>query len=325
MTPQALALPRPARPWALHPAHTAELLRLRRALEAAQGQGFRLLLAEWNQLPERDGLIRYLAENHPGGAQLTLTQDWPADFAALQAELESLGRSHPWVQVLGFENWRHTHPEAFRQFNHRREEIAARCPVSLLWWLVPDDLRAIALQAPDFWAWRTAVLDFTHAPDLPAIAQARLDMTQGLAQPEKEARLAEILAYLSAENHTTSPAAAALHREAGEILESLGRWQEAVQHLQAAEQHYRAADDPHSAAHTLRLLAQIDEKRGRVDEALKCLETQVLPLFQKLGDDRSAAITLGQIARLLAAKGEVDAALALHQEMLGIFEGLGDK
>jgi tetratricopeptide (TPR) repeat protein len=31
------------------------------------------------------------------------------------------------------------------------------------------------------------------------------------------------------------------------------------------------------------------------------------------------------IAQLRAAKGEVDAALALHQEKLGIFEGLGDK
>jgi len=35
-------------------------------------------------------------------------------------------------------------------------------------------------------------------------------------------------------------------------------------------------------------------------------------------------VTLGDIARIRAAKGEVDAALQLHQETLGICEGLGD-
>ncbi len=54
------------------------------------------------------------------------------------------------------------------------------------------------------------------------------------------------------------------------------------------------------------------------------LHQEMLGIFEGLGDKRERALTLGDIARLRAAKGEVDAALQLHQEMLGIFEGLGD-
>jgi tetratricopeptide (TPR) repeat protein len=318
------ALPNTRR-WELHPAHTSDLLGLQRALEAAQGKGFRLLFAEWNQIPERDGLIRHLAENHPGSTLLTLTQNWPSDYSALLEQLESLGRDHSLVQVVGFENWRSSRPEAFKRLNHRREEIAARCPVSLLWWLIPDDLQAIALQAPDFWAWRTGVLDFTHAAELPPIAKEWLDLFQGPTQMQREARLSEIESYLSTEKDLSARAAGELHREVGDILESLGRWEDATQHLLAAEQHSREANDLHSAVHALRLLADIDMKRGQVDAALERLEIQVLPIFTKLRDDRSRAITLGQIARIRADKGEVDAALALHQERLDVYEGLGDK
>ncbi len=313
------------RPWELLPAHATDLLRLQRVLESAQGQGFRLLLAEWNQLPDRDALIRHLGEAFSGNALLTLTQDWPPDYAAVLEQIESLGRNNSLVQVIGFENWRLSRPEAFKQLNHRREEIAARCPSCLLWWLVPDDLRTIAMEAPDFWAWRTAVLDFTHTQELPAIAQDRLNLTTGPTQSEKQERLTEILAYLSENQELSAHTQARLHREAGDILETLGRWEDAMHHLTTAEQQFRAADDIHSASHSLRVLAVLDFKRGHVIAALERLEKEVLPLFLQLGDNRSRAITLGDIAQIRADMGEVDVALALHQEELEVYKCLGDK
>lgn len=61
-------------------------------------------------------------------------------------------------------------------------------------------------------------------------------------------------------------------------------------------------------------------ERGEPEKALPCLEQA-----QRLAPtERSRAVTLGDIARIRADKGEVDAALALHQEMLAIFEALGD-
>jgi len=55
------------------------------------------------------------------------------------------------------------------------------------------------------------------------------------------------------------------------------------------------------------------------------LHTERLGIFEGLGDKRSRAVTLGDTARIRARKGEVDAALQLHTERLGIFEGLEDQ
>jgi tetratricopeptide (TPR) repeat protein len=55
------------------------------------------------------------------------------------------------------------------------------------------------------------------------------------------------------------------------------------------------------------------------------LHQEILGIFEGLGDKRSRAVTLGDIARLRAAKGEVEDALQLHLERLKVYEGLGDK
>ncbi|MBK8090927.1 MAG: CHAT domain-containing protein [Verrucomicrobiaceae bacterium] len=60
-------------------------------------------------------------------------------------------------------------------------------------------------------------------------------------------------------------------------------------------------------------------------DAALALQQEMLGIFEGLGDKRSRAVTLGDIARIRAKKGEVDAALALHQEELEVYEGLGDK
>jgi tetratricopeptide (TPR) repeat protein len=54
------------------------------------------------------------------------------------------------------------------------------------------------------------------------------------------------------------------------------------------------------------------------------LHQEMLDIYEKLGDVRERAVTLGDIARLKAQAGDVAGALALHQERLDIFEKLGD-
>ena len=55
------------------------------------------------------------------------------------------------------------------------------------------------------------------------------------------------------------------------------------------------------------------------------LHEEMLKVFEELGDTRSRAVTLGDIARIWVDKGEVDEALKLHEERLKVFEELGDK
>ena len=50
------------------------------------------------------------------------------------------------------------------------------------------------------------------------------------------------------------------------------------------------------------------------------MHQEQLQIFEALGDRRERAVTLGDIARIMTGKGEVEAALALHQEQVQIFE-----
>jgi hypothetical protein len=62
-----------------------------------------------------------------------------------------------------------------------------------------------------------------------------------------------------------------------------------------------------------------------VDEALRVLQDEVIPAFEKLGDVRSLAVMQGKIADILEARGQLDEALRIRQkEELPVYERLGD-
>ena len=49
-------------------------------------------------------------------------------------------------------------------------------------------------------------------------------------------------------------------------------------------------------------IADILQARGQLDDALNIRQTEQLPVYEKLGDVRSKAVTMGKIATLLWAK-----------------------
>jgi len=49
-----------------------------------------------------------------------------------------------------------------------------------------------------------------------------------------------------------------------------------------------------------------------------------LPVYERLGDVRSRAVTMGQIADILQARGQLDEALDMHSERLAVAEAMGD-
>ena len=63
---------------------------------------------------------------------------------------------------------------------------------------------------------------------------------------------------------------------------------------------------------------------GELDEALRIRREEELPVYEKLGDVRSRAITLGKIADILQARGELDEALRIWETQIPVFERLGD-
>ena len=72
-------------------------------------------------------------------------------------------------------------------------------------------------------------------------------------------------------------------------------------------------------------IADILQARGDLDEALRIRREEQLPVYERLGDVRSRAVTMGQIADILQARGDLDEALRIRrEEQLPVYERLGD-
>src|SRR5262249_4319806 len=72
-------------------------------------------------------------------------------------------------------------------------------------------------------------------------------------------------------------------------------------------------------------IADILDRRGDLDEALRIRREEQLPVYDRLGDVRSRAVTMGKIADILYSRGDLDEALRiLRQELLPVYDRLGD-
>ena len=53
-------------------------------------------------------------------------------------------------------------------------------------------------------------------------------------------------------------------------------------------------------------IADVLQARGQLDEALRIYQEEELPVYERLGDMRSKAITMGKIADILKVRGQED-------------------
>ena len=65
------------------------------------------------------------------------------------------------------------------------------------------------------------------------------------------------------------------------------------------------------------VIADILRARGQLDEALKIRKKEELPVYERVGDVRSRAVTMGKVADILQARGQLDEALKIHKEEVG--------
>jgi hypothetical protein len=79
------------------------------------------------------------------------------------------------------------------------------------------------------------------------------------------------------------------------------------------------------AANATSKMADILALRGTLDDALRLLREEVLPVYEALADVRSRAMVVGHLASILESKGELAEALRIRrQEELPVFKELGD-
>src|SRR5258708_7012791 len=70
---------------------------------------------------------------------------------------------------------------------------------------------------------------------------------------------------------------------------------------------------------------EVHQDGGQRDEALRIGREEELPVYERLGDVRSRAVTMGKIADVLQARGDLEEALRIRrEEELPVYERLGD-
>lgn len=104
-----------------------------------------------------------------------------------------------------------------------------------------------------------------------------------------------------------------------------GELDQALADARAASDAFTALAAPRERALALREVADILLTHGQVDESLRLLREELLPIFERLGETREHAITVGKVAEILHLRGELDEALRLYREqMLPVFAATGD-
>jgi hypothetical protein len=72
-------------------------------------------------------------------------------------------------------------------------------------------------------------------------------------------------------------------------------------------------------------IADILQARGERDEALRIRREEELPVYERVGDVRSKAVTMGKIADIHFHRGEFEEALRIRRdEELPVYERVGD-
>jgi tetratricopeptide (TPR) repeat protein len=104
-----------------------------------------------------------------------------------------------------------------------------------------------------------------------------------------------------------------------------GEPRQAEQLFRHAHQLFTDAGSELETAAVMGSIADIAEGRGDYDEALRIRREVALPVFERLGDIRSAAVTWGKIADIAEVKGDYDEALRIRREVtLPAYERIGD-
>jgi tetratricopeptide (TPR) repeat protein len=221
------------------------------------------------------------------------------DVPMLEARLVNNARQAPVVHVIGRPGW--FDAARWEAFNTRRERLAAKARARLVFWLDGEAIALASRSAPDLWAWRSGVYAFlpAAAPAAAPGAQPAPGGERPLPTPspsddrgvdtrsmaERSRRVVEIRAWLEGNPEAPDELRISLVDELGQLLFSL----------------------------------------GDLDEALAHCHEVALPLYRRLGDSRSQAITMGRIADILATRGQLDEALRIMQEEeLPVYECLGD-
>lgn len=344
--------------------HEEAFRSLERILEA-QGR-FKLALVQFNDPAVRDAVIAKVAETHPQARVLHVSAAEFPDFSVFEQRLAETAQAHNIVHVTGLESWLFPMegPSRAAGFNYHREAIAERCPACLLLWLTEPDIGQFAIEAPDMWAWRAGVLDFSVEKDKQDIFPIGTDELSKMPLPNRVRRINELHDYFETISETELVTKCpGLLDELGWLYHSIGKEQKAIKSFEINQKLAHVSGNRQHEGTALIGLGEAYRGLGKYDEALesfllsldiqrqeKSLDGEgavlnnlagvyvaqgryaeaeeclkkALAISRELGNRRREALRLNNLAALYSASNRLDLALELFQQGVAIQREFGD-
>ncbi len=215
---------------------------------------------------------------------------------------------------------------AYRSLNIRREYFVARC-LRVVLWLTDKEAASLPLKAPDFWAFRSGVVQFEEAVEPERLAAAvrewREDATP-FAETEAKIAFREALLKDLPEEESTTATRADLYYALGVLHLSLNNHEQAIAYLERALHLAASLDDAKLQLDCLLNLGKSHHRVGKHDQALGHYNRALA--FTRERDDRlGEANTLQAIGDVHQFKNDLVAALSAYEEALGLFRKVGSR
>ncbi|HYH87564.1 MAG TPA: tetratricopeptide repeat protein [Pyrinomonadaceae bacterium] len=226
------------------------------------------------------------------------------------------------------------HPPLLSSLNLNRELFQRQAPHPLVLWMPDYALTALARKAPDFWAWRSGLYEFTPEREtteqaLKAAQGEAIYVTESLSEQAKRERLVMLKGLLDdyrelGDGSREQEARASILNEIGLMYQTLGKWAEAEQAHQESLTIFRNLKDSMNEAVALHNLGRIVYDSGKIEEARR-LYDESLEINKMLGDQSGVANTLHELGRLAHTEGDLDKARRLYDQSLEINKGLSNQ
>jgi len=221
-----------------------------------------------------------------------------------------------------------TFPESLNNLNLQREALT-EIPRILVFWIREFALREIAVQAPDFWAWRSEVFDFRLTqPELAQPLAKQLVESKFFHQTHEdlERRISlykELLAQLRTAETPDKKYLGYLLNQLGLMHDYLGEYDLAFTYYEESLKICQEIGDKSGEGTTLNNISGIYRARGDYAPALGYLERS-LKIRQEIGDKSGEGTTLNNISQIYQARGDYAPALAYLERSLKISQEIGN-
>jgi tetratricopeptide (TPR) repeat protein len=228
------------------------------------------------------------------------------------------------------------HP-ALAVMNYKRENFRAQISGPLVLWVPEYALQAIIEGAPDFWAWRSGVFEFTLSQEM--IGKAWLAVKPERDQIELERMTLEekrnriqllsgLLTEYEVRRDADFPEITAirmdLQNRIGMLYYMLGDYDHALGFFKREHKIAEESNNKVGIAISMQNIGIIHQERGDYAAALAEFEKS-LKIYKTLGDRASIATSLHQLGMIHHSRGDYEVAMAEYEKALKIKEALGDR